>query len=82
MIDPSLYVHQSRRTQASSSWSQGQDVSGAAFIELRVRIIQWEAATLGKRVISTAAIGILLFVFAMVRPSSLAFRASIAASLE
>jgi hypothetical protein len=67
MIDPSLYVHQCPRTQASSSWSQGQDVSGAAFIELRVRIIQWEAATLGKRVISTAAVGLITFAFAMVR---------------
>jgi hypothetical protein len=42
-------------------------MSGAAFIELRVRIIQWEAATLGKRVILSATAGLATFLLAMVR---------------
>jgi hypothetical protein len=66
-------VRQSRRTQASSSWSQGQDISGAAVIELRVRIIQWEAATLGKRVMLTAVASLICLVFAMVRALPVTF---------
>jgi hypothetical protein len=60
-------VPQSRRTQGSSSTNQSQEFTGAAFIELRVRIIQWEAATLGKRVILTAVAGAIALLIAMVR---------------
>jgi hypothetical protein len=60
-------VRQSRRTQGSSSTNQSQEFNGAAFIELRVRIIQWEAATLGKRCVLTAVAGLISFLFTMVR---------------
>jgi hypothetical protein len=37
-----------------------------------VRIIQWEAATLGKRVILSAAVGMVTFLLAMVRRYTIA----------
>jgi hypothetical protein len=38
-----------------------------ATIELRVRIIQWEAWTVGRRVLVFAGLSLVLLIFAMVR---------------